>query len=358
MVEHFILLTLAFFSFLFAADEKKSRYGILVSSVIFFLFAYILVTFRAENVGNDTGAYVDYFRECLRFDSYQEFLDFGSGRFEKGYATFSYMVSRIVDDYTGFLAICNMLYLGSTIYFFRSCLLNKDIWVLPWFLIGMYYSLFNTLRACMAIVFIYLFAVSFIKGNKLKSIFFYLVSFSMHTSAVISGVIFFLKSKYIAKLLSHEIISILIFAGLGFFFAQFMSLVPEYYSNYYFESQYGQGGTRIASVADLLMVVSLYVLSRRSQIDEWREHDFFKIMFLLTIGMSFLGLFLPSFNRIEFFFKPFMLVYILNSFRFQTRWRKFLIIGVFLIISVYQIVAFIIRPDWLGIFPYSFRDIL
>lgn len=56
MIEHFILAALAFISFLFAVDKNKFRSGIFISSALFFLLAYILVTFRAENVGNDTGA--------------------------------------------------------------------------------------------------------------------------------------------------------------------------------------------------------------------------------------------------------------------------------------------------------------
>ena len=78
-------------------------------------------------------------------------------------------------------------------------------------------------------------------------------------------------------------------------------------------------------------------------------------MFLFAIGMSFLGLFLPSFNRVEFFFKPFMIVYVLNIFKYQAKWRQYLIIAVFCILAIYQVVAFIVRPEWLGIFPYSFR---
>lgn len=355
MIEHFILAALAFISFLFAVDKNKFRSGIFISSALFFLLAYILVTFRAENVGNDTGAYIDYFRICLQFDNYQSFMDFGASRFEKGYATYSYLISRITDDYTVFFAICNALYLGATIYFFRKTLFNKNVWILPWFLSSMYYDLFNTLRASMAMVFIYLFAVSFLNGNRVKSIFFYILSFLMHTSALAAGVIFFLKSKYVSKLLAHEIALLVIFGCIGIFFFQFMSLLPDYYSNYYFESQYGQGGTRIASIADLIMLSSLYILSYHKSIESWEEHDFFKIMFLFAIGMSFLGLFLPSFNRVEFFFKPFMIVYVLNIFKYQAKWRQYLIIAVFCILAIYQVVAFIVRPEWLGIFPYSFR---
>lgn len=355
MIEHFILIGLAFFSFLFSVDKNQFRSGIFISTSLFFLVAYILVTFRAENIGNDTGAYVEYFESCLQFNSYSEFLDFGSGRFEKGYATYSYLISRIIDDYTGFFAICDILYLGITIYFFRSFVFNKNVWILPWFMLGLYYSLFNTLRASMAIIFVYLFAVDFWKNKKFRSICWYVLAASMHVSALVTGVIFFLKSKYVNKILSHEIILIISFGIMGIFFSQLMSILPDYYSNYYFESKYGQGSTRIASIVDLVIFSSLYLLSYCKNAKDWSAHNFFKVMFLFSIGMSFLGLFLPSFNRVEFFFKPFALIYVLNTFKYQSRLRQVLIIAVFCGIAVYQVVAFIIRPEWLGIFPYSFR---
>lgn len=354
MIEHFILLTLAIISFLFAVDKNKFRVAIFISSVLFWIVAYILVTFRAETIGNDTRAYVDFFEKCLQFDSYQEFIHYG-WRFEVGYATFSYMISRIVDDYTGFFAICDVLYFGATIYFFREFSFNKNAWILPWFLIGLYYNLFNTLRASMAMVFVLLFASAFLQKRRGSSIALFLVSASMHVSALTTGVMFFLKSKYISKLLSHEITLIIVFGIAGIFFSQVMSLLPDYYSHYYFDSQYGEGPTRLASIVNFVMISALYFFSRCNKTKEWEHHDFFKIMFLFTIGMSFFGLFIPLFNRVEFFFRPFMLIYVLNTFRYQKIWRKCSIIGVFCLFAVYQVVAFIMRPEWLGIFPYSFK---
>jgi hypothetical protein len=355
MIEHYILLALAFLPFLFAIDKNQYKIYAAFSLVIFFFVAYILVTFRAPSIGNDTMAYIDYFNTSWSYNNYTEFMEYGSGRFEAGYATLSYLLSHVTDDYTVFFGICNLIYFAATIIFFRATCFNKYVWILPWFLIGMYYDLFNTLRASMAMIFVYLTAVTFLKGSKGKSFLCYLLAVSMHVSAVATGILFFIKSKYISKLLSHEIVFLLMFGLLGVFFSQFMSLLPDYYSNYYFESEYGQGQVRIASISDMLMLTSLYIFSYRKELKEWKNHDFFKIMFLFAMGMSFLGLFLPSMNRVEFFFKPFALVYILNTFHCHPLWRKLLIIFVFVILAVYQIVAFIIRPEWLGIFPYSFR---
>jgi hypothetical protein len=355
MIEHYILLLLAFCTFLFAVDKNQYKIGTVFSSVIFFVIAYILVTFRASSVGSDTIPYIEYFRDSWAYDSYTDFMDYGRGRFEVGYATLSYLISRLTDDYTVFFGICNFIYFIATILFFRFNCHNKYAWILPWFVLGMYYDLFNTLRASMAMLFVYLTAIAFLRGSRGRSILYYALAASMHVSAIPTAVMFFLKSKYVNKLLSHEIVLLIMFGLLGAFFSQFMSLLPDYYSNYYFESEYGQGAVRIASISDMVMLVSLYLLSYRKSLTEWKDHDFFKIMFLFAMGMSFLGLFLPSMNRVEFFFKPFALVYVLNTFRHHQLWRKLSIILVFIALAIYQIVAFIIRPEWLNIFPYSFR---
>ena len=206
----------------------------------------------------------------------------------------------------------------------------------------------------MALAFVYLSATDYLADKKIKALIWYVISVLMHVTAIPTGIIFLLKSKYIKKILSHEIVLLSVFGCIGILFSQVMSLLPDYYANYYFESQYGEGPTRIASIADFTMVSMLYLLSRCKENIAWKNHDFFKILFLFTIGMSFLGLFLPSFNRIEFLFKPFALVYVINNFHSLSKWKRISVVLLFCLIAVYQVVAFIIRPEWLGIFSYSF----
>lgn len=355
MTIHFLLLFLAFITFLFSVDKNQIKIGIALTTAIFWIFAYVLVTFRAENIGNDTLAYADYFRDSLLYDSLHEYIEFGSGRFEKGFAILTFLISRISENSTIFFAICNALYFSATIYFFRHFSFNKNAWILPWFLVWMYYNLFNTLRSCMAIVFIYFFMLDFLQNKKIKSLIWFGVAASMHVTALSAGIIFLLKSSKIKKILSHDIILLLTFGLIGIMFAQVMTLLPSYYSNYYFKSEYGQGPTRIASIVDLVFLSSLYLLSRLKRLDVWEYHDTFKVMYLYAIGMSFLGLFLPNFNRIEFLFMPFVLIYIINTFKYHAAWRKILIVLIFCAMAVYQVIALIIRPEWLSIFPYAFK---
>lgn len=355
MAIHFLLLFLAFCTFLFAVDKNQFKKGIFFSAILFWIVAYILVTFRAENIGNDTPAYIVYFQDCLLYDSLHDYLEFGSGRFEKGFAILSFLCSRVSGNFTVFFAFCNLLYFAVTMRFFRYFSVNKNAWILPWFLAGMYYNLFNTLRSCMAIIFIYLFILDFMQNKKIKSLMWFGVAVSMHISALTAGIVFLTKSSKMRKIFSHEIILLTVFGLIGIMFAQFMTLLPNYYSDYYFESEYGQGPTRIASMVDLAFLGGLYILSRVRKIATWEHHDLFKILFLNAIGMSFLGLFLPSFNRVEFLFIPFALIYIINTFKYHTGWKKLMIVLMFSALTVYQIVAFLIRPEWLGIFPYTFK---
>lgn len=354
MIEHYILLGLAGLSFLFSVDKNRLKLKGLIwlSTILFFLYAYILVVFRDTGIGNDTNAYVDFFYLANQFDSINEFFDYS--RFEKGYVLLNYLISRITEDYTLYFIIFYLIYFICTIRFFREFSFNKTSWILPWFLLNIYYSSFNVMRAAMALAFVYLFVGYFLKGKRIKAIISYIVAFSMHVTAIPMGIVFVLKNKYIRKILSHEMIFIIGFGIIGAFFSQLLNLLPDYYANYA-NSDYASGSARIANIADFILVASLYFLSKKNNLGNWDLAPQFRILFMCTVGMSFLGIVFPGSIRIEEFFKPFALIYVLNTFQYQSHFRRIGIVFVFIGIAMYQIIAFIIRPEWLNIFPYSFR---
>lgn len=74
----------------------------------------------------------------------------------------------------------------------------------------------------------------------------------------------------------------------------------------------------------------------------------------MLVGISFLGLIFNPFNRIERFFIPFGIVYISNSFAYLNSFRRIGVICLIGLLAIYQVVTFVVRPDWLQLFPYTF----
>jgi len=54
------------------------------------------------------------------------------------------------------------------------------------------------------------------------------------------------------------------------------------------------------------------------------------------------------------FFIPLTIVYVVNVFKYLSPLKKYGLEILYTLLAVYQIVAFIIRPEWLNLFPYSF----
>ena len=81
----------------------------------------------------------------------------------------------------------------------------------------------------------------------------------------------------------------------------------------------------------------------------------FRLLFLVNVGFSCMSLALPLLNRFELYFWPFSLSYILNTYPKLGTYQKLGVCLVFVLWAGYQLVSFYIRPEWYGIYPYSFR---
>ena len=77
---------------------------------------------------------------------------------------------------------------------------------------------------------------------------------------------------------------------MAIFMSQIMSYMPEAYSHYYFDSEYGEGSVRIASIVDFIFNLSFYILVAWKTPFIWNKQKEFQILFLMLVGISFLGL--------------------------------------------------------------------
>lgn len=355
MIVHFILLALSFILFLFAVDKNQFKGAIAVSSTLFFVIAFILVTFRAETVGNDTAAYVQFFHMSNLYTSFTEL--FSDTRFEPGYVFLDYSVSRFTDDYTAFFFVYNIINFLCTIYFFREYCLNKNAWPVLWLIWGTFYWSFSAIRASIAVCITYLYFDAVLKNKISRSVIWLLIASSFHYSALVCGIVLTLRVPLLCNIIKHKFMLVIGFLMVGLLLGKLMTLLPESYSGYYTDSQWAEGSTRLASIIDFIFLAITYIITtvNKNVTVTWKYYNDFQNFFLMGLGFSFLGLFFNQFNRIEMFFMPLTIIYIVNSFRFINYLRKLAVVAIMMSVAVYQIVAFVIRPEWLGLFPYYFK---
>ena len=86
----------------------------------------------------------------------------------------------------------------------------------------------------------------------------------------------------------------------------------------------------------------------------WKNQLEVQFLFLLLVGISFLGLIFNPFNRIERFFLPFEIICLVNTYKYLPCFRKIGVIVLVVGLAIYQVVTFIVRPEWLQLLPYSF----
>lgn len=355
MIIHFILLLLALVLFILSLDEKNFKITTFVLFCLFIVLSFVLVSFRSETVGNDTVGYAQFFHISGYYESFHVLLD--ETRFETGYVFLNYIVSRLSDDYTIFFLTYSFINFACTVYFFRKYCFNKNAWPILWIIWATFYWSFSAIRASIAVCLTYMFFDAFLRNRIKKAIIWLLIAGSFHVSALVAGICLIVKLPVFSKIKRYPFLVAAGFLCIGVGLGQLISLLPVYYSSYYTDSAYSEGGMRIASLMDFLMLSFCYITTRANpdRIKSWKYVSDFNLFFLLAIGFSFLGLLFNPFNRIEMFFVPPAIIYMMNSYRYLSQIKKIGLILGSCVVCLYQIVAFLIRPEWLGIFPYTFK---
>lgn len=349
---HFMLLFMAIMLFLFSIDKNNYKNVTFFLAIIFWGSVFFLSAFRSETVGNDTIRYVDFFRSFFYVEDPWDII--ANTRFEPGYSLMNYIISRFSQSYTSLLFISALINMICALYFYTSNCDNKYSWCLLWLITGLCYWSWSAVRASLAISFIYIFANNVLKDKRTKALFWLFLACMFHYSAIVCSIILLLKSKILNRILEKKALLAIFFVIISICMNQVMSYVPEAYSHYYFDSEYGEGPVRIASIIDFIFNFLFYILAAwRIQCVSNKQKQI-QVLFFILVGISFLGLIFNPFNRIERFFIPFGIVYISNTFKYLNDFRKCGVVILMVLLAIYQVVTFVVRPDWLQLFPYTF----
>jgi hypothetical protein len=354
MEVHFLLLILALILFLFSVDKNHIKVGIFLSALLFFGIAFVLETFRAPSVGNDTHVYVNYFESMATENSFAD--AYSNGRFEPGFVFINYVVSQLTDNYMVLFFIFSLINFGAALYFFRKYCHSNYSWALLWLIWGVLYFQFSGIRASLAVSFSLLFFDAILQHELKRSIFFYLLAISFHYSAIVCGVAFFLRVPFFQRLMKSKILLLCAFIVVGVFLDYFMSFLPDYYLSYYTDSEYAEGSVRLASIVNFAFLSLGFLLcyTTKNISSLWKYYDNFMVFYILGLGFSFLGLIFNPFNRVEMFFIPLTIVYVIKIFTYLPPLKKYGLEVLYTLLTIYQVVTFIVRPEWLNLFPYTF----
>ncbi|WP_294753484.1 EpsG family protein [uncultured Ruminococcus sp.] len=334
---------------------------------LFFLF-YVFAAFRSLEVGNDTQEYYRIFR--LISDQQSLTTALTVSRYEAGYIIYNYIVSRVTTNFQWILAINSGVYIGASIWFVNKYSTSFKKAIILFFSFGMYYNVMNIERQCIAIAF-FLIAIPFLERKQyIRYVLLIMLASTFHMmSIVLLALVIIPKIDFTKKgdIFKWSVVAIVFLVALNYGVNGLKGYFP-YLSHYLTDSMYSEGGVRIASIAlcgiriisvGLLLLVNGGGLSntRENETDTDTANVFNKILLLdCVISIATIGF--NMYDRIEKYVCIGFIVAIVNAIEaVSDRSNRSIIYGIVFIMSFgYLTVSLIYRPEWSGIFPFSFYN--
>lgn len=365
---HYIIIFYILFWGLIIGRTTQNRVSKKIYLILTFGLFTFLSAFRSSSVGNDTTEYIRIFNDI----SFTGDISIYSRRYELGYLYFNKLLSIVSSNYQLIIIITSIIIMvGFGLFIYRY---SNNLWlsVYLFFTLGYFGRSMNTIRLNIAIA-IVLFSYDFLREKKIiKFIITVFFASLFHRTAII-----FLLAWPIIKLkFSHKTIGAAIVGSLSFytFFPAILQMVLRFFPTYqyYLGSSYLDGSTRLASVMNFLvglsiLAFSVYINYHNKNINSelnikhgnsFNDNDNENMVLFLLSGVSIT---LVSFNfslldRIGEFFFVFSIVYLPNSVKCirDVNVRILLSFIIVVLFFAYATTIQIVRPEWNVIYPYSF----
>lgn len=360
---HFLLIALLGFGALVSNTRKNDAGKSFILGLVFIVFL-LLAGLRIDTVGNDTTNYAEYFAKIIDCDDLSQV--FATSRYEIGFSAVTFFITRLTDNFNLFLLMATAFYLFSVCRFVKAYALSYSSVILLSFGLSMLYDPLVTLRQCMAVG-VFLFAIKpFVEREPLHYFSLILLACTFHLSAVILFPAYFLPklrftaaSDYLRLLLMLALCA----ATVGVVLRLFVGIFPYY--AHYFETVYGGGGVRLASILLLCVRLALFVLALLSnwhlyqgsveKSDEKSDVILrFNSLMAADLVVAASSLSFNLLDRIEAYFVLPFIVVISNAINYRKNINGRICNLLAILISfVYITVLLVFRSEWFGIFPYS-----
>lgn len=325
---------------------------------IFCLLMFILLTiisgFRSINVGIDTYQFCYNYEIIAKLENYASALS--ATRYEKGFVTLCYFLSRISEDYQFLLIVTSVIIFASVVYFIKNNSKNIPLSFYLFITLNFFGMYMNVMRQAIAISIILIAYEFFLKKKKnIRFLICVILATFFHRSALIALIIpIIIKIKFRPRWIIFSFIF-----GTVFFLAgpKIISFIANMigYGGYitkldYFSSNYF--GALLLFVVNLFLFIFCYF--KRKNFNEY-EMNLLKISFvaliisLCTIKISIIG-------RISEYFNIFNVILISNAITYVKKSKDRIYIKILLIVLLflYWMTIAIYRPEWHGVVPYEF----
>ena len=308
-----------------------------------FLFLWFLTSFRSENIGNDTKAYIEY------FDIFTNGIDL-SRRFEIGYQYLCFFLGKLTSSHHVFLiCVATIMYGGVICYVFKY---SNNIPVSLCLFYCYFFSMFTQIfRQGIAMV-IVLYGYQLLKERKKTSaaVLFALAT-TFHTTAIICFLLFFdlkilKKQWFVFSLTAFSVV----LAGSGLLEKVVGIIAPGYL--HYFEGKYASTGWLSVSYT-LIIYLIWYLLISLSLLNN-EEERIIVLNFTLMLIFAAFGFCMNLFTRAGEYFTLIAVVEIPNVlFKSRIKGYKIWLTALCVILLVMFIMTLVFRPGWNHLYPYE-----
>lgn len=347
--------------------KSKNKLYIMLTFGLF----VVLAAFRAKNVGNDTDTYLELFETILITEDLSAF----TWRYEIGYLYLNKLLSMIVSDPQIIIIVTSLVIMMVFARFIYKYSYIPWLSTFLFFTLGYYGMSMNTIRLNLAIIVI-LISYDFLRERKLiKFVLIVILASLFHRTAIIFLLAWpMTKLKFNYKtILTMVAVSLSAYVMFPNILMVLIKLFPTY--QYYLGSEYLNGELRVASVMNMLVGLSIILLSvftnyhmKGNEISDVNNkslryknekiNDGHNMLLLLLAGVSitFISFNFNLLERVGDFFLVFSCVFLPNTLRNlkDKNLTTLIIFVVVVLFFAYSTSIQIYRPEWNSIYPYTF----
>lgn len=355
---HFgIFVAILFLGLFYKSGSKVNKKLYMVS--VFMIF-FILSTFRSVDIGNDTKEYFRVFKLICSSNSLSNAI--GLTRYEIGFVTLNYVISRVTTNFAVLLGGVTVFYLFSILRFVKKYALSVTTAVTLCFTFFMFYDVMNIIRQCISVA-IFLFAIDFLIERKpVKYIFSIIIATLFQSMSIVLIFLYFLPKTDFKKV--RDFVKWIFIGVIALGLLSYMSKIVGYvfpYFSHYFSTKYAEGGARSASI--LFFLIRIMIVLFVWLIGGLKNHDSSNkktnVLMQLMLSDCIVAAMSISFNmldRLENFFCIGYIIVISNAICTLKKDNRIVANAIIITVTfIYMTVLLIYRSNWYGFFPYQFR---
>ena len=355
-MEYYVILYILYFGVgIMEINNRRKQTSFWCAVCLMPLF--ILTAFRDFSVGNDTIPYYNTYLTIYMLDDLKQ--AFLYSRMEPGYVFINYIFASLNIQYI-YLQVCISAFIYYSLFRFL-CKYSFNVGLSCMIFLGMrlFCGPMNVVRMWIALA-ILLYALDYFLSNKIYlANFFVILAAIFHYSAMIFLIMNLIckvgmKKKYFAILVFSSVLVAII--GRPFFemLTNYIGLYQGYLNSNYFNYD-DNIAVYITLLIDICLVSLFYFLTRRKQLDGFKNVSVFVYLVIISMCLDIIGLTNTIMSRISGYFYISWMVLLPLAVNYIRKADKKLFIYSCLAISFFLqfLVVMIYRPQWNGVVPYT-----